>query len=329
MTVSEISRVSLFTDRKPAISAFGCSHHVSCCTSLKFFFLNIKNNILNLKLISERKRKFSTGDGEGENLKKEKHKKSSERKKVRRGGEQTRRKDVRGDSENVNQISGKHKELEKVTKSHLNQSVSHSQVSVKGSINSSECVSKSHATAEVEQSDIITSLSHKFGTTKSGDSDSESSHIVGLSHRNEGTLKSIEESDALYSGKSGYRKVTLAGKNSTSGKIICSSVEGTQSSVLSPVTNSSSGADAASQGAVREKTAAVHLEPLSRPKIILMQSDDDDDDEDFINIKADAEAGKLFTQSFSSQNVQPIYIVASLVGVYECYTAWRNKTTPE
>ncbi|PNF41804.1 hypothetical protein B7P43_G02604 [Cryptotermes secundus] len=234
----------------------------------------------------ERKRKFSTGDGEGENLKKEKRKKSSERKKVRRGGEQTRGKDVRGDSENVNQISGKHKELEKVTKSHLNQSVSHSQVSVKGSVNSSECVSKSHATAEVEQSDIITSLSHKFGTTKSGDSDSESSHIVGLSHRNEGTLKSIEESDALYSGKSGYRKVTLAGKNSTSGKIICSSVEGTQSSVLSPVTNSSSGADAASQG-------AVHLEPLSRPKIVLMQSDDDDDDEDFINIKADAEAEEL------------------------------------
>lgn len=266
-------------------------------------------------------------------MKKEKRKKSSERKKVRRGGEQTRGKDVRGDSENVNQISGKHKELEKDTKSHLNQSVSHSQVSVKGSINSSECVGKLHATTEVEQSDIITSLSHKFGTTKSGDSDSESSHIVGLSHGNEGTLKSIEESDAIYSGKSGYRKVSLAGKNSTSSKIICSSVEGTcnvpQSSVLSPVTNSSSGADAASQGAVREKTAAVHLEPLSRPKIILMQSDDDDDDEDFINIKADAEAGKLFTQSFSSQNVQPIYIVASVIGIYECYTAWRNRSIPE
>jgi hypothetical protein len=126
-------------------------------------------------------------------------------------------------------------------------------------------------------------------------------------------LKSIEEPDAIYSGKSGYRKVSLVGKNDTSSKIICSSVEGAcnvpQSSVLSPVTNSSSGADA-----VREKTAAVHLEPMSRPKIVLMQSDDDDDDEDFINIKADAEAGKLCTRSFSSQNAQPMYIVASVVG---------------
>lgn len=246
-------------------------------------------------------------------MKKEKHRKSSERKKVRRGGEQTRGKDVRDDSENVNQISGKHKELEKVTKSHLNQSVSRSQVSVKGSISNSECVGKLDARTEVEQSDIITSLSHKLGTTESGDGDSESSNIVGLLHRNGGTVKSIEESDAIYSGKSSYRKVSLAGKNNTPSKIICSSVEGAcnvpLSSVLSPVTNSSSGADAASQGAVREKTAAVRLEPVSRPKIVLMQSDDDDDDEDFINIKADAEAGKLCTQLFSSRNAQPIYIL--------------------
>ncbi|XP_063229365.1 zinc finger CCCH domain-containing protein 14 isoform X2 [Bacillus rossius redtenbacheri] len=33
--------------------------------------------------------------------------------------------------------------------------------------------------------------------------------------------------------------------------------------------------------------------PVTKPKIVLMQSDDDDDDEDFINIKADAEAAEL------------------------------------
>lgn len=252
----------------------------------------IKAKLMELGAYVERKRKSSTGDGDGENLKKEKHRKSSERKKVRRGGEQTRGKDVTGDSENVNQISGKHKELEKVTKSHLNESVSRSQVSIKGNINSSECVGKVHARTELEQSDIITSVSHKLGTTESGDGDPESSHVIGLLHGNVGTLKSIEESDAIYSGKSGYRKVSVAGKNNASSKIISSSVEGActvpQSSVLSPVTNSRSGADA-----VREKTAAAHLEPMSRPKIILMQSDDDDDDEDFINIKADAEAEEL------------------------------------
>lgn len=240
-------------------------------------------------------------------MKKEKRRKSSESKKVRRGGEETRGKDIRGDSENVNQISGKHKELEKVTKSHLNESVSRSQVSVKGNINSNDCVGKLHARTEIEQTDIMTSLSHKLGTTKSGDSDSESSHIISLLHGNVGSLKITEEPDSIYSGKSGYRKVTIAGRNNASSKIISSSVEGAcdvpQTSVLSPVTKSRSGADA-----VREKTAAVHLEPVSRPKIVLMQSDDDDDDEDFINIKADAEAGKLCTQSFSSQNALAIYI---------------------
>lgn len=237
-------------------------------------------------------------------MKKEKRRKSSEKKKVRRSGEQTRGKDVRSDSENVNQVSEKHKELEKVTKSHLSESVSHSQVS----ISSSECVGRLHARTEIEQSDVITSPSHKLGTTKSGDSDSESSH------RNEGTLNSVEESDAIYSEKSGYRKVSLAGKNNASSKLTCSSVEGVcnvpQSSVLSAVTSSSSGAVAASQGAMREKSAAVHLEPVSRPKIILMQSDDDDDDEDFINIKADAEAG---THLSLSQNARQIYCILQLL----------------
>jgi hypothetical protein len=227
-------------------------------------------------------------------LKKEKHRKSSERKKVRQSGEQVRGKDVRDDSDNVNQISGKRKELEKVTKSHLNQTVSSNQVNVNGAINSSECVGKLQAGPEVVQSDIITSLSYKLGTTKSGDGDSESSHIIGLLHGNGGTFKSTGASDEIYSGKAGYRKISVAGKNDASSKIICSSVEEASSappsSVLNPMINSSSGVDVARQGAVREKT-----EPVPRSKIVLMQSDDDDDDEDFINIKADAEAGKLHT----------------------------------
>jgi hypothetical protein len=216
-------------------------------------------------------------------LKKEKHRKSSEKKKVRQSGEQTRGKDVRNDLENVNQMSVKHKELEDVTKSHLNPSVSHSQVNIKGSVNSSEYVSKLQARTEREQSGVITSLSHKFGTAKSGD-DSESSHVSSLFRGNESTLKSIEECDAGYSEKSCFKKSSSTGKNNASSKVTCNSVEGActvaQSSVLNAVTNSSIGAEAAA---------------ASRPKIILMQSDDDDDDEDFINIKADAEAGKLCT----------------------------------
>jgi hypothetical protein len=186
------------------------------------------------------------------------------------------------DLENVNQISGKHKELENVTKSHLNPSASHSQVNIKSSVNSSESGSKLQARTEREQSGIITSLSHKFGSAKSGD-DSESSHVSSLFRGNGGTPKSIEECDAVYSEKSCYRKISPTGKNNASSKVTCNSVEGActvaQSSVLNAVTNSSTGVEAAG---------------VSRAKIVFMQSDDDDD-EDFINIKADAEAGKLCT----------------------------------
>jgi hypothetical protein len=188
----------------------------------------------------------------------------------------------------VNQISGKHKELEKGTKSHLNES----QADSKGSANSSEYVSKLQARTEREQSGVITSLSHKFGTTKSGD-DADSSHVFSLLRGNAGTPKSMEECDAVHSEKSSFRKIGSTGKNNASSKITGNSVGGAcnepQSSVLSAATNSGIGADAA-----RGRTAAVHVEPVSRPKIVLMQSDDDDD-EDFINIKADAEAGKLRT----------------------------------
>lgn len=280
-------------------------------------------------MISERKRKSSTGDSEGENFKKEKQRKSSERKKVRRSGEKIRGKDAKDDSENVNQHSGKHKESEKVTKNHmgLDQNVNINKDRRDG-INSIEYIGKSQTRTEKEQNDRISSLSHKFGTTKPNDtqvcSDSESSNIIrkdsGKLHGDRVNFKRIgmlqnapdshNRSDEIQSGKSGYRKISLAGKTNISSKIICNSLEESSNvpecSVLNPikkVTGSVSEIDVTKHGilgSIEEKTpaeikpsAAVHLQPVSRPKIVLMQSDDDDDDdEDFINIKADAEAGK-------------------------------------
>lgn len=267
----------------------------------------------NCQLISERKRKASTCDSEGENIKKEKRRKSSERKKVRRGSDQTGGKDAKDDSENVNQHSGKHTELEKLTKSHLHQSVASGEVN---NTVTDECTERSEVRTGREQNDRVISLSHNLGTTKSGDtkvsSDSELSHNAreesSKLQGNHGNFKSTQKSDETYSGKSGYRKIILGGKTNTSSKILNSSVQEScdvhESLILNPIkkgTGSGSEMDITRHDDVRSKvqtttTAAVHLQPLSRPKIVLMQSDDDDD-EDFINIKADAEAGKLSTHN--------------------------------
>ena len=265
----------------------------------------------NFQLISEKKRKASTGDNGGENIKKEKRRKSSERKKVRRTSEQIRGKDAKDDSENVNQHSGKHTELEKLAKSCLDQSVSSDEVN--GTI-TNEHTEKPEVRTGRERNDKFISLSHNLDTTKAGDtqinSDSELSHIVRKDssklHGDHGNFKSSQKSDETYSGISGYRKIILGGKNNASGKILCSSVEESsnmrESLLLNPVkkgTGSGSEADVTRHDDVksREETAAaaMHLQPVSKPKIILMQSDDDD--EDFINIKADAEAGKLSTHN--------------------------------
>jgi len=261
----------------------------------------------NFQFISEKKRKASTGDSEGENIKKEKRRKSSERKKVRRASEQTRGKDVKGDSENVNQHSGKHTELEKLAKSCLDQSVSSNDVN--GTV-TNEYIGKPEVRTGREHNDKFISLSHNLGTTKTDDTqinnDSELSHIVRKDssklHGDQGNFKSSQKSDETYSGISGYRKIILDGKNNASGKILYSSVEEScnvrESLLLNPVkkgTGSGSETDVTSHDDVRNReetaAAAMHLQAVSKPKIILMQSDDDDD-EDFINIKADAEAGK-------------------------------------
>lgn len=266
----------------------------------------------NFQLISERKRKASTGDSEGDNIKKEKRRKSSERKKVRRASEQTRGKDAKGDSENVNQHSGKNTELEKLANSCLDQSVSSDDVD--GTV-TNEYIGKPEVRTERENNDTLVSLSHNLGTTKAGDTninrDSELSHIVRKDssklHGDQGNFKSSQKSDETYSGISGYRKIILGGKNNASGKILCSSVEEScnvrESLLLNPIkkgTGSGSETDVTRLDDVRsrEETAAasMHLQPVSKSKIILMQSDDDDD-EDFINIKADAEAGKLSTHN--------------------------------
>lgn len=263
----------------------------------------------NFQLISERKRKASTGDSGGENIKKEKRRKSSERKKVRRASEQTKGKDAKGDSENVNQHSGKHTELEKLAKSCLDQSVSSDEIN--GAV-TNEYIEKAEVRTGRECNDKFISLSHNLGSTKAGDtqisSDSDLSHIVRKDssklHGDQGNFKSPQKSDETYSGISGYRKIILGGKNNASGKILYSSVEEScnvhESLLLNPVkkgTGSGSETDVTRHDDVssREETAAaaMHLQPVSKPKIILMQSDDDD--EDFINIKADAEAGKLST----------------------------------
>jgi len=266
----------------------------------------------NFQLISERKRKASTGDSEGENIKKEKRRKSSERKKVRRASEQTRGKDAKGDSENVNQHSGKHMELEKLAKSCLDQSVSSDEIN--GTV-TNECIEKAEVRTGRECNDKIISLSHNLGSTKAVDtqinSDSELSHTVRKDssklHGDQGNIKSTQKSDETHSGISGYGKIILGGKNSASGKILCSSVEEScnvrGSLLLNPIkkgTDSGSETDVTRHDDVRSReetaAAAILLQPLSKPKIILMQSDDDDD-EDFINIKADAEAGKLSTHN--------------------------------
>ena len=268
----------------------------------------------NFQLISERKRKASAGDSEGENIKKEKRKKSSERKKVRRASEQTRGKDAKGDSENVNQHSGKHMELEKLAKSCLDQSVSSDEIN--GTV-TKEYVGKAEVRTGGEHNDKLISLSHNLDSTNADDtqinSDTELSHIVRKDssklHGDQGNFKSSQKSDETYSGISGYRKIILGGKNSASGKILCSSTEEScnmrESLLLNPVkkgTGSGSETDVTRHDDVRNReetaAAAMHLQPVSKPKIILMQSDDDDDDdEDFINIKADAEAGKLSTHN--------------------------------
>lgn len=272
-----------------------------------------RKQYFNFYLISERKRKASPGDSEGENIKKEKRRKSSERKKVRRGSEQTRGKDAKGDSENVNQHSGKHTELETFTKSHLDQSVSSSVVNSKIT---NEYIGKPEVRIGRGENDRIISLSHNLSTTKSGDtqvsSGPELSHIMrkdsGKLYGDQGNFKSSQKCDEIYSGKSGCRKIILGGKTNASGKILYSSMEEScnvrESLALDPVkkgTASGSETDITKHG-VRSReemtaAAAVHLQPVSRAKIVLMQSDDDDDDEDFINIKADAEAGKLSTHS--------------------------------
>lgn len=268
----------------------------------------------------ERKRKASTGDSEGENIKKEKRRKSSERKKIRRGSEQTRGKDAKDDSENANQHSGKHTELEKLTKSHLDQSVSGDDVNSKIT---DEYIGKTEVRIGGEQSDKIISLSHNLDTTKTADtqvsSGPELSQIVrkdsGKLLGDQGNFKSSQKSDETYSGKSGCRKIILGGKTNASGKILCSSMEEScnvhKSLILNPIkkgTGSGSETDITLHEDVRSSeemtaAAAVHLQPVSRPKIILMQSDDDDD-EDFINIKADAEAEELLDAELPKETPQ-------------------------
>ena len=142
-------------------------------------------------------------------------------------------------------------------------------------------------------------------------SDSELPHIVrkdsGKLHGDQVNSKSSQKSDETYSGITGYRKIILGGKNNASGKILCSSMEEScnvrESLILNPIkkgTGSGSETDVTRHDDARSReetaAAAVQLQSLSKPKIILMQSDDDDD-EDFINIKADAEAGKLSTHN--------------------------------
>lgn len=278
---------------------------------VKLHYCETQEQYFNFQLISERKRKASTGDSEGENIKKEKRRKSSERKKVRRASEQTRGKDAKGDSENVNQHSGKHAELEKLAKSCLDQSVSSDEVN--GTV-TNEYTGKPEVRTGKERNDKFISLSHNLGTTKTGDtrinSDSELSQIVGKDssklHGDQGNFKSSQKSDETYSEISGHRKIILGGKNNASGKILCSSVEEPgnvrESLLLDPVkkgTGSGSETDVTGHDDVRNReetaAAAMHLQQVSKSKIILMQSDDDD--EDFINIKADAEAGKLSTHN--------------------------------
>jgi hypothetical protein len=200
----------------------------------------------------------------------------------------------------------------------VDQNVSSNQVNVK---KDNEYVSKCQLRTGEEQNDKRSSHSLKLGSTKLSEtpacSDSVSSKDSGKLHRDGVNLKSIgksqnapdshNKSDEIYSGKSDCRKISLAGKTNASSKIICSSMEESsnvaESSVLNPIkkgTNSGSETDITEHGIlgnVEEKTAA-DTKPsaaVSRTKIVLMQSDDDDD-EDFINIKADAEAGKLCTQ---------------------------------
>lgn len=267
----------------------------------------------------ERKRKASTGDSEGENIKKEKRRKSSERKKVRRASEQTRGKDAKGDSENVNQHSGKHMELEKLAKSCLDQSVSSDELN--GTV-TNEYIGKAEVRTGREHNDKIISLSHNLGSTKAVDtqinSDSELSHSVRKDssklHGDQGNIKSTQKSDETHSGISGCKKIILGGKNSASGKILYSSVEEScnvrGSLLLNPIkkgTDSGSETDVTRHDDVKsgEETAAasILLQPVSKPKIILMQSDDDDD-EDFINIKADAEAEELLDAELPKETPQ-------------------------
>jgi hypothetical protein len=136
-------------------------------------------------------------------------------------------------------------------------------------------------------------------------SSSELSHIVRKDSAkllgDQGNFKSSQKLDETYSGISGHRKIILGGKNNASGKISYSSMEescnvheGLLPNTIKKGTGSGIETDVTRHDDVRsreETAAAMHLQPVSKPKIILMQSDDDDD-EDFINIKADAEAGK-------------------------------------
>jgi hypothetical protein len=197
----------------------------------------------------------------------------------------------------------------------LDQNVSSSEVNVK---RDTELVSKWQSRTGDEQNDRSSFHSLKLCSTHlSGTqvcSDSESSKECGKLHTDEVNLKSIgksqnapdphNRSDEINLGKSGCRKVSLVGKTNASSKTVCSSMEeSAESSVLKSVKKgTSSGSETAITGhgvlgSVEEKVA-VDIKPsaaVSRTKIVLMQSDDDDD-EDFINIKADAEAGKLCTQ---------------------------------
>ncbi|KDR21692.1 Zinc finger CCCH domain-containing protein 14 [Zootermopsis nevadensis] len=300
----------------------------------------------------ERKRKSSTGENEGENFKKDKRRKSSEKKKGRRSGEQTRGKDAKDDSENVNQHSGKHKELEEVTKNHLSldQNVSSNQVNVE---KGNEYISKCQSRTDEEQNDKSSSHSHALGTTKLSEtpacSDSVSSNDSGKLHRDGVNLKSIgmsqiapdsqNRSDEIYLGKSVCRKISLAGKTIASSKIICSAMEESSNvaerSVLNPIkkgTSSGSELDIAELVILRsaeEKTLAdaKASATASRTKIVLMQSDDDDD-EDFINIKADAEAEELLDAELpkepchSGMNSMKIVTAALSKGIDDTKTAF-------
>lgn len=200
----------------------------------------------------------------------------------------------------------------------LDQSVSSNQVNIR---KDNEYISKCQSRTSEEQNDKSSSHSLKLGTTKLNETKvctvSVSSKDSGKLHKDGVNLKSIgksqnvadshNRSDEIYSGKSGCRKISLAGKTNASSKIICSSMEESsnvaESSVLNPTKkDTSSGSETGITehgilGSVEEKTA-VDIRAsgsVSRTKIVLMQSDDDDD-EDFINIKADAEAGKVCAQ---------------------------------